>query len=111
MSKQKPAQFVELDWRGDFPALYCPACGRGLFAPEGPCDHVLLISTDSESFDYVRADLRDVAKALAEEGERPCELARKVDPERAFFLSITTSGVGCCPFSIARLVGVEFPQR
>jgi hypothetical protein len=112
MAKRNPkrSNVVELSWHGNSPDIHCPACGKDVFGSDDKCDHLLLV-TCGAGFDYVRPDLKKLADRLEEKDESPFELADKVRSERAFFLSIITSGVACGPVSFEMLVGFEFPER
>jgi len=77
---------------------------------EGPCEHVVVLSHDSAGFDYVHPKLKDIAKETLDEDESIYEFAEKVASDRVFFLTISTQGVACGPFSITSLAGFEFPE-
>jgi hypothetical protein len=123
--------FTSLEWWGDPVGLYCPACGRPIYALDWhgdedvdfappKCPHVRFSYT--EGFDYVAEDLVTLSEEVEAEVERleesddegaedihPAELMlQKIASNSLLAMQITTCGVACGPVSNTIRVVLDF---
>ncbi len=125
---------VNLEWEGDPPSAYCPACGSVIFDENGEgkwCKHIIFTNVDvcqdysdisielqQKAIDYlVKNDHVSLSDGYTFENylsdssiELGDLLSKVIDSESAFIMSLTTSGYGCgCDGSSSSiLVGIEF---
>jgi len=94
------SQMLDLQWDGNSPEFYCPACGKAVYQDNKTprrCRHIIFSYIDSVGeVDYVAEGLERLEDAAAD-AEDPVGFLLKKLPKSGSTccISITTHGIAC----------------